>query len=105
MVTPFYFSKIGKRKEGLQAVAKDGKIGFLDNLGRIAIPFKFDEDYSLGIPFIFQDGISIVYLNGKYGFIDKDGNTVAPFKYEAVSYFKNKIAIVFKDGIWEQINF
>lgn len=104
LVSPFYFSKIGKRQEGLQAVIKDGKIGFLDDSGKIAIPFKFDADFSVKIPFVFQDGISIAYVNGKYGFIDKNGITVIPFIYEAISYFNNKVAIVFKDGKWEQLD-
>ena len=61
--------------EGLCAVIKDGKYGFIDTLGNIVIPFQFDAADN------FYNQIAIVKVNGKYGAINNKGAFVIPATY------------------------
>ena len=61
--------------DGLAAVAKDRRIGFIDETGKLAIPFRFyyvpDRDY------VFMNGYVCVYNSqGSVGVIDKQGEIV-----------------------------
>jgi len=63
----------GQFSEGLCAVAKEEKIGFIDKTGNLAIPYQFDYAY----PFTF--GLAAVGINDvgiTYKYIDPTGNTV-----------------------------
>ena len=51
-------------------VFKDGKAGYIDTSGNIAIQFKFDGAAS------FSEGLASVKLNGQWGYINADGETV-----------------------------
>lgn len=54
--------------EGLAVVEVDGKRGFIDTTGKMAIPAGFDVAGS------FSQGLASVKIDGKWGFIDKAGN-------------------------------
>ena len=57
----------------LYPVKINGKWGYIDKNGNIAIKPKFD--YAEG----FQEGRARIVLYGKWGYIDKDGNiTIDP---------------------------
>jgi len=99
------YDRAGVLKEGFRPVTKNGKVGFLNEDGIEIIPLKYDQDLTLVNSSFIENGILIVYLNGKYGFIDANGKQLKPFEYDAIPYFKHGIAIVFKDGKWEKINF
>lgn len=74
--------------ERLVGAKKNGKWGFVERGGRVAIPFIYD-DNQYTAPFSsaynFNDGKAIVYKNGKYGMIDEAGNVVLPFDYTSIS--------------------
>lgn len=98
-----YSGMSGFSKHGLAGVNRaDGKVGFIDELGRVHIPFIYcmpenDDD----APSFGSEGIaSVVNGDGKLGFIDTEGNTVIPFEYDggAYSYFINGVAAVCRDG-------
>ncbi len=57
-------------KEGLSAVERQGKWGFLDTAGKTAIPFKYEFARN------FQNGRAEVALDGKTLYIDQKGNTI-----------------------------
>ncbi|MDR0859311.1 MAG: WG repeat-containing protein [Oscillospiraceae bacterium] len=61
--------------EGLAAVSKDGKSGYIDKNGNAVIPFIYDK----AAP--FSEGLAAVLLNEKWGFIDKNGNMVLEPQY------------------------
>ncbi|MDD1428759.1 WG repeat-containing protein [Dolichospermum sp. ST_sed9] len=56
--------------EGLAAVNKVGKWGYINTSGKVVIPYQFDDVDS------FQEGLANVKINGKEHLIDKTGNIV-----------------------------
>jgi hypothetical protein len=88
--------------EGLCAVEKDDKAGFIDQTGEIVIPFQFIWVES------FSEGLAKVRLEkeGKYGFIDKEGDWVIQPMYEVAYQFYAGRAIVAeeKEGTYKAIN-
>lgn len=63
---------VGAFSEGLAAVGRGGRTGYVDKNGKLAIPLKFE--YATA----FSEGLAAVRLNGKWGYIDKSGNWVIP---------------------------
>ncbi len=74
--------------EGLAAVMKDGKIGFINARNEVVIPFKFDYTYKCGmydIGYLFHNGYCIMSdKDGKFGLIDKSGNWVVEPEYDQI---------------------
>ena len=70
-VLPLRYKQIDTFIEGLAAaVNNNGKIGFIDKIGKEVIPCIFDSTNG------FSDGLAQVELNGKICFINKQGNVV-----------------------------
>lgn len=69
-ITELAFDQILTSSEGMFPVKKDKKLGFLDKVGNIAIPIKYDDVYK------FKNGIANVFLNGRCYVIDKEGNII-----------------------------
>ena len=74
--------------EGLAAVMKDGKIGFINANNEVVIPFRFDYSdecrmYDFG--YLFHNGYCIMTNNdGDLGLIDKSGNWVVEPSYDEI---------------------
>ena len=74
--------------EGLAAVMKDGKIGFINANNEVVIPFQFDYTdkcrmYDFG--YLFHNGYCIMTNNdGDLGLIDKSGNWVVEPSYDEI---------------------
>lgn len=68
-----------KFSEGLAAVCKNGKMGFIDKTGRIAIDYQFK--YYTNDDYVFHD--SVCYVGGfqEKGAINHQGNLIVPLKY------------------------
>ncbi|QHV95317.1 WG repeat-containing protein [Spirosoma endbachense] len=83
--------------EGLSAIIRDGKVGFINLNGELVIPAEYDvKDYS-GITFLpsFSLGLACVHKNGKYGFINKQGEIVIPLQFDhAYDFNKSGITTV-----------
>ncbi|MBR0217778.1 MAG: WG repeat-containing protein [Clostridia bacterium] len=56
--------------EGLQCVMKDGKWGYIDETGAIALPLMYDRAYS------FENGLAWVKIGNRCGYIDHEGKEV-----------------------------
>lgn len=88
--------------EGLAAVVKDNKIGFIDEHGTVKIPFnyyysEFSFNFLMKKLGIFSDGLAaMINRDNKLGYIDKNGNTVIPFIYNDASCFHQGVALVGK---------
>jgi len=104
-----YYGRFGKEtfvhynhfSEGLAPlINKDGKFGYLNKIGEVAIPFEYDFTY------VFKDGLAAVKKTGKWGFIDKTGCFVIPLKYDAVraGIFYEGRAAVSIGGKWGYID-
>ncbi|HYC87469.1 MAG TPA: WG repeat-containing protein [Chryseosolibacter sp.] len=75
---------------GLTSFQTDGKVGFLNERGQIAIPPVYEPaevtDYN------FNEGYCPVRLNGKWGLIDTSGKLVVQAKYDGLGNFKEGLA-------------
>lgn len=67
--------------EGLIAVSRNGKWGFVNSNRKEVVPIKYDivEDY--------HNGFAIVGLNGKWGYVNKVGKEIVPIKFDEVLPF------------------
>ena len=89
--------------EGLAAVVKDGKIGFINKSNELVIPFQFDcsdncRMYYVG--YLFHNGYCVMTnKDGKFGLIDISGNWVVEPEYDELwNACENGNRIVVNDG-------
>lgn len=90
------YDEVRRIHEKFARFKKDGKLGFLNATGEIAIPAIYD------FASFFVDGIACVSIHDKYGKykyggINTDGILVIPCIYDNIFYFENGIALVEKD--------
>ncbi|GFI49146.1 beta-barrel assembly-enhancing protease [Lachnospiraceae bacterium] len=57
-------------EEGYAAVCRDGKWGFVDKEGELAIDYTYEDARS------FRNGLAAVYVDGRWGYIDTDGKLI-----------------------------
>ncbi|WP_455585987.1 WG repeat-containing protein [Bacteroides sp.] len=73
--------------EGLAAVVKDDKVGFINRQGKIVIDFKYPylKDNDRRVDFVFHEGYCSMYdKNGKCGIINNKGEWVVKPQYDYV---------------------
>lgn len=74
-------STLSSFHDGLAAICKDGKWGYMDKVGKIVIPPSYSSARD------FHEGLAAVSKDGRYGYIDKDGNVILQFRYlEALDF-------------------
>lgn len=92
------YEKIGSFNEGLAAVMKGGKWGYINTKGEEVIPCQFTNpsEYYSASP--FYEGLALIQENGKWGFINAKGNVVIPINIEAeaIGRFSEGFAFVYK---------
>lgn len=119
--------KIFPESEGLRGIKRNGKYGFIDNLGRLRIANRYEDikPFSEGLAafkirnkwgFInrdekimiqpaydeatpFSNEHSIIKLKGFYGYMDKDGKVVLPARYNEVEVLKTKRLLITLNGL------
>jgi hypothetical protein len=72
----------------LIAVEKDGQSGFMDQTGKVVIPFQFDSAQG------FHEGLALVTLKGKKVFIDTAGRVLFEAKYDLIRDFSEGLCAV-----------
>lgn len=77
------YDNVWDYKDGLVAVLKDGKWGYIDSSGKIIIPLQYED------PSQFTHGYVDVKQNGKVGLIDKTGKVVVPLQYDYIGNYHN----------------
>ena len=83
--TPAY-DEVGSFSEGLAAVARDGKIGFVDTKGEVVIPFQYLCRTNKVSSIAFHNGYcKMSGRDGRCGVIDKNGRWVIAPIYEGLS--------------------
>lgn len=98
MITPEFKEKVrqydakGAFSDGLAAVSKNGKYGYIDRNGDLAIALDYDRGSE------FRKGIATVSLNGKSGIIDKEGHILIPIQYDDGGW-PGSGATVLEDGL------
>ncbi|MEX2230913.1 MAG: WG repeat-containing protein [Cyclobacteriaceae bacterium] len=85
---PDFTEKIFLESEGLRAIHKDGKYGFIDDEGRLRIANRYEDVRA------FSDGRAAIRIRNKWGFIDHQENLVVQPVYDQIENFNNGFAIV-----------
>lgn len=93
------FQDAGDFYNGIAAVKKGNKWGFIDSSGNIIIDYKYDS-VDLG----FHEGIVAVKLSDKWYFVDQQGNLAWETGFEDALDFSEGYAAVKKDGKWGYID-
>lgn len=88
------YTSIDSLSGGRALVKKQNKVGFIDAIGNLIIPFEYNLAKS------FSEGFACVAKNGKFGFIDIAGNLIIPFEYEDAHSFSEGLAGVKKGDKW-----
>lgn len=71
-------------EEGYSAVCRDGKWGFVDSDGKMAIDFQYDEAKS------FQNGFAAVCIDGLWGYIDTEGSLIIDARFIKATSFSSE---------------
>ena len=88
--------------DGLAAVMKDGKIGFINAKNEVVIPFQFDysdECRMYDVGYLFHNGYcAMTDADGNLGLIDKIGNWVVEPEYDEIwAPHKSGYRVIVKD--------
>lgn len=71
--------------EGLAAVVKDWKIGFINKENEVVIPFKFDRCHFCEMDYQFTEGVCVMTnKDGEYGLIDTSGEWILEPSYDGI---------------------
>jgi hypothetical protein len=79
--------------QGMAAVLKGTKWGYINVNGEEVIPFDFDEAEGFT-----DDGITCVRIQNQRGFIDKQGKVVIPFIFTLCNYYEKGVYSVYRDN-------
>jgi hypothetical protein len=85
-------------QEGLMGMLIDGKFGFVDAFGKLAIANRYDSISN------FQEGVAPVKLIGLWGFINSSDQLIIQPNYESVTPFINGLSIVKRKAMMGVIN-
>jgi hypothetical protein len=87
-------------------VSRDGKMGFIDNFGKIVVDLKYDYimegKFFEGLATVNIGGIQDPqqgFSGGKWGFINTKGEMVIPAEYDGALLFKSGLAAVKKGNL------
>ena len=92
------YDKINYFNDGLMAVEKDYKWGFIDTAGKLIAPCIYNEVSD------FKEGFAAVRKGGKWGYVNQKGKIVVPLEYDGADSFSEGLAAVKKGGMWGFIN-
>jgi len=73
---------------GLYPIGVDGRYGFIDRTGRIAIKPQFDSTSG------FSEGLAPVQFGGKWGYINSDGALAITPQFVSAFHFQHRRAVV-----------
>ncbi len=121
IIAPKY-EEVREYSERLAAVKVNGKWGFIDEHGNIAVPFIYDEvadfhddwrcdhiyydfknEWSQTLfkkPQKFIQQFTQVKLNNKWGYVNRQGDVAIPYEYEIATTFILGKALVKAEGKW-----
>jgi hypothetical protein len=95
---PESIEELFEESEGLRAIKKDSRYGFVDNRGRLRIANRYENVKS------FRDGLAPVMIRGKWGFINHADQIAVQPIYEHVEQFQNGFAIVKQKDLYGVID-
>jgi hypothetical protein len=83
----FRFQSAREFSEGLAAVEKDGKWGFIDPQGRFQEPPTFEAAGS------YKRGLAAAKRDGKWGYVDRAGTWIIQPQFEVAEEFSDDVAL------------
>jgi DNA-binding transcriptional regulator/RsmH inhibitor MraZ len=86
--------KVFDESEGLRAIKRNGRYGFIDSQGRLRIANRYEAVKP------FNEGFAPVKILGKWGFINRQDNIAVQPSYEEVFQFNNGVAVVKQKGLY-----
>jgi hypothetical protein len=90
--------RIFDEQEGLRAIQRDGKYGFVDNRGRLRIANRYDDVKP------YTDGLAAIKLRGHWGYISHQDKIVVQPIYDEVVPFKGGFSLVKQKGFFGLID-
>ena len=78
--------------DGLLAVVRNGRFGYADRNGTIAIPTQYERARC------FWDDVAPVRIEGKWGYVAMNGELVIEPQFEKVHHFDGGVALVARPG-------
>jgi hypothetical protein len=90
--------KIYESSEGLRAILKDGRYGFIDDRGRLRIANRYE-----GVK-PFSDGLAAIQIRNKWGFINHDEQIVIQPTFDEVWPFQKGYSLVKQNEQFGLIN-
>lgn len=106
IVEPVTYTKAWVFSEGLAAVEKDGRIGFVNTDGEEVINCKFSYRGNPLTEFVFNNGHCIVAdTTNKIGVIDNNGRWVIQPMYDGVELTQNYAVVYTKGDFKKQIDY
>lgn len=91
--------------EGLAAVEKDGKIGFINPQGEVVIDFLYEYDKSTLNAFAFRHGRCLMSGDNKKGLIDQQGNWAILPEYDYVCLTSDYVVVGRKGELRKMLDF
>jgi hypothetical protein len=86
---------------GYLPVVQQGKLGFIDGSGKIAIPPQFDLPVSLSLDEAhFAEGLEPIQMAGKWGYIGTDGKFAINPQFDWAGQFSEGRGAVYQNGKW-----
>ena len=79
--------------EGLRGIKKNGKFGFIDDLGRLRIANRYEDIKP------FSEGLAAIKIRNKWGFINRDDNIMIHPNFEDVTPFEKGYSIIKQKGL------
>lgn len=92
------FNALEEDHEGYRAIQRDGKWGFVDKLGRLRIPNRYDAVKH------FSEGLAPFSLRKKWGFINKEDEIIIHPTYEDAQPFEKGLSIIKQKGLYGLLN-
>lgn len=86
--------KIFPESEGLRGIKRNGKYGFIDNLGRLRIANRYEDIKP------FSEGLAAFKILGKWGFINRDEKIVIQPVHEDAMPFADEHSIIKQKGLY-----
>jgi hypothetical protein len=95
---PENIQKIFPESEGLKAIKKDGKFGFIDARGRLRIANRYEDAQA------FSQQLAAIKIRGRWGFINHEDKIAIQPVYDEVTSFQNGLSIVKQKNFYGAIN-
>ncbi|WP_333819049.1 WG repeat-containing protein [Ohtaekwangia sp.] len=90
--------RIYEESEGLRAILKNGKYGFIDSQGRLRIANRYEGVQK------FSEGLAPAKIRGHWGYINHQDQIAIQPAYDEVTDFKNGVAFVRLKQLWGTID-